>query len=141
MVYPLALAVKPHILILPVAAPQVLGFVLLPAVFVIVGQVTQAGSFTAPFWLLPMVWPVPAIVGTPSVVVVLPTVLPKFWVTGLVEVPVYPVPLLPPAMLEFTKLAVVNAAPPSMASEQPSPSESRSKLFGIPSPSVSTVAS
>ena len=37
-------------------------------------------------------------------------------------------------------LAEVKLAPPSMASEHPSPSESKSKRFGIPSASVSISA-
>ena len=65
-----------------------------------------------------MFWPVAAIVGTPKVAVTLETEPDKAVVDD--------------------KLAAVNAAPPSMASGQPSPSESRSKLLGMPSLSVST---
>ncbi|CAN1578846.1 hypothetical protein MCERE19_04416 [Spirosomataceae bacterium] len=74
-------------------------------------------AFTVPFWLLPMFWPVPASVGTPKVAVAVETKPDK---APMVVV-----------------LAVVKFAPPSMASEQPSPSESRSRLLTMPSPSVS----
>ena len=76
-------------------------------------------ALTLPFWLLPMACPVPAIVGMPRVATALETE-PDKAVVGV-------------------KLAAVIAAPPSMASEQPSPSESRSKLLDMPSLSVSTV--
>ena len=111
------LAVKPHSLMLPSLPLQVVGLVLFPFVFVMFGQVRQAASFTAPFWLLPIDWPVPAEVGTPNVAVALETEADKA-----------PVALV---------LAEVKLAPPSMASEHPSPSESKSKRFGIPSLSVS----
>jgi hypothetical protein len=42
-------AVKPHILMLPVAVAHALGLTLTLAVFVIVGQIVQLGSWAALF--------------------------------------------------------------------------------------------
>ena len=73
----------------------VVGQVLVIVVAVMIGAVVPAkqatgqfASWAAPFWLVPIACPVDAIVGTPKVVAVLPTVFPKFLVTELVEVPV-----------------------------------------------------
>ena len=47
--------------------------------------------------------------------------------------------MFPPSIEEVTKSELVNAPAPSSASGHPSPSESKSLLFGIPSPSKSEV--
>ena len=86
-----------------------------PSVSVSVSKSIQ--TLTAPFWLVPIAWPVPAIAGTPKVGAALETEPDKA-----------PVPVTS---------ADKNAAPPSIASEQPSPSASMSRLFAIPSLSVS----
>ena len=51
----------------------------------------------------------------------------------------YKAPVFPPSIEEVTKFELVNAPAPSSASGHPSPSESKSLLFGMPSPSKSEV--